>query len=59
MSRIWVMALIVAVVGFRVWAAIDTGLIAAYFRRLGKRTTVALCATSVIAGAFAIYLSRR
>lgn len=59
MPLIWVIALIVAVIGFRVWAAIDTGLTAAYFKRLGKRTSVALCTISVIAGAVAIYLSRR
>ncbi len=58
MSLIWVITLIVAVVGFRVWAAIDRGLLAAYFKRLGKRTTVRLL-LSVIAGGLAIYLSRR
>jgi len=59
MSLFWVIALIVAVVGFRVWAGIDTGVTTAYFRRIGKRNAVALCTISVIAGAVAIYLSRR
>ena len=58
MSLIWVIVLIVAVVGFRVWAGIDTGVTAAYFRRFGKRNAVVLCTIPVIAGGLAIYLSR-
>ena len=50
--------MIVAVVGFRVWAGVDTGVTAAYFRRFGKRNAVVLCTISVIAGTVAIYLSR-
>jgi len=59
MPLIWVLALVVAVVGFRVWAGIDTGVTAAYFRRFGKRNAVVLCTISVIGGALAIYVSRR
>lgn len=58
MSLIWVIVLIFAVVGFRVWAGIDTGVTAAYFGRIGKRNSVVLCTISVIAGAVAIFLSR-
>jgi len=59
MPLIWVIVLIIAVVGFRVWAAIDAGLMAAYFKRFGKRTSIALCTMSVLGGALAIYLSKR
>jgi hypothetical protein len=59
MSPFWAIALVVAVVGFRVWAGVETGLAAAYFKKLGKRTTIALCTISLIGAALAIYVSGR
>jgi cytochrome bd-type quinol oxidase subunit 2 len=59
MPLVWAIALVVAVVAFRVWAGVDAGLAAALFKRWGKRTTLMLCTVSVIGAALAIYLSRR
>jgi hypothetical protein len=59
MPLIWVIALVVAVVTFRVWAGVDAGLTAALFKRWGTRTTVVLCTMSVIGAVLAIYVSRR
>jgi len=59
MPLIWTIALIVAVVAFRVWGGVDAGLMTALFKRWGKRTTVVLCTMSLIGAGVAIYLSRR
>ncbi|MGH9646664.1 MAG: hypothetical protein ACRD4E_07600 [Bryobacteraceae bacterium] len=59
MPLIAALVLIILVVGFRVWAAADAGLAAAYFKRLGARTAIKLCTASILAAVVVIYLSSR